>query len=406
MEITSNAVSEPIRVLRVIARLNMGGPAIHVATLAAGLQSRGYQTTLVAGSLARGEDSMAFLAERLGVSVVSVPEIQREVSALHDARSVLRVADLIRRERPHILHTHTAKAGAIARAAAVLASDARPPVVLHTFHGHVLKGYFGPGRTAFFRQVEQTLARLSDVLVAVSPEVRDELIALGVAPRRKFAVIRLGIPVEERLSDATANEDYRRLYGIPRDAFVIGWVGRMTGVKATGAVIDIVKATRDRGVDAALCMVGDGPDRERLEQRAHELGIARSCFFVGYQEHIAGYYGLFDAFVLPSVTEGTPVSAIESLASGTPVVANRVGGIPDVVRDGVDGFLVEVGDVDAAGERLAELARDAALRRRLGEAGRARVLERYSVSRLVDDVDRLYRSLLAAKGHSINASRP
>ena len=182
--------------LRVIARLNMGGPAIHVANLAAGLQSRGYQTTLVAGSLARGEDSMAFLVERLGVSVFNVPEIQREVSALHDARSVLRVADLIRRERPHVLHTHTAKAGAIARAAAVLAGDARPPVVLHTFHGHVLKGYFGPGRTAFFRHVEQTLARVSDVLVAVSPEVRDELIALGVAPRRKFAVIRLGIPVE------------------------------------------------------------------------------------------------------------------------------------------------------------------------------------------------------------------
>jgi glycosyltransferase involved in cell wall biosynthesis len=400
--LTSEALSEPIRVLRVIARLNMGGPAIHVANLAAGLQTRGYQTTLVAGSLARGEDSMAFLAERLGVSVVSVPEIQREVSALHDARSVLRVAELIRTERPQILHTHTAKAGAIARAAAMLAGDARPPVVLHTFHGHVLKGYFGPGRTAFFRQVEQSLARLSDVLVAVSPEVRNELIELGVAPRRKFAVIRLGIPLEERLGDASAGEDYRRLYGIPKDAFVIGWVGRMTGVKATRAVLEIVRAVHDRGVDSVLCMVGDGPDRVRLEEIAHELGIARSCYFVGYQEQIAGYYRLFDAFVLPSVNEGTPVSAIESLASGTPVVANRVGGVPDVVRDGVDGFLVEAGDAEAAADKLAVLARDEALRRRLGEAGRARVLERYSVSRLVDDVDRLYRSLLDAKRVSAN----
>jgi glycosyltransferase involved in cell wall biosynthesis len=400
--LTSDALSEPIRVLRVIARLNMGGPAIHVANLAAGLQTRGYQTTLVAGSIARGEDSMAFLAERLGVSVVSVPEIQREVSALHDARSVLRVAELIRTERPQILHTHTAKAGAIARAAAMLAGDARPPVVLHTFHGHVLKGYFGPGRTAFFRQVEQSLARLSDVLVAVSPEVRNELIELGVAPRRKFAVIRLGIPLEERLGDASAGEDYRRLYGIPKDAFVIGWVGRMTGVKATRAVLEIVRAVHDRGVDSVLCMVGDGPDRVRLEEIAHELGIARSCYFVGYQEQIAGYYRLFDAFVLPSVNEGTPVSAIESLASGTPVVANRVGGVPDVVRDGVDGFLVEAGDAEAAADKLAVLARDEALRRRLGEAGRARVLERYSVSRLVDDVDRLYRSLLDAKRVSAN----
>jgi glycosyltransferase involved in cell wall biosynthesis len=147
-----------------------------------------------------------------------------------------------------------------------------------------------------------------------------------------------------------------------------------------------------------LCLVGDGPDRGRLEQVAHDLGIARHCFFVGYQEDIAGYYRLFDAFLLPSVNEGTPVSAIESLASGTPVVANRVGGVPDVVRDGVDGFLVEVGDVDGAAERLATLAEDPALRMRLGDAGRERVLGRYSVARLVDDVDRLYRALLAAKG--------
>jgi len=389
---------EPIRVLRVIARLNMGGPAIHVANLAAGLETRGYHTTLVAGSLARGEDSMAFLAERLGVTVVSVEELQREVSVLHDARSVLRVAELIRDERPHVLHTHTAKAGAIARAAALLAVGARPPVVLHTFHGHVLKGYFDAGRTAFFRQVERTLARASDVLVAVSPEVRDELVELGVAPLEKFVVIRLGIPLEERLGDPTADSDYRHLYGIPEDAFVVGWVGRMTGIKDTGAVVDIVRAVRERGVNAVLCMVGDGPDREGLEQLAHKLGIARYCYFVGYQSDVAGYYRLFDAFLLPSVNEGTPVSAIESLASGTPVVANRVGGVPDVVRDGVDGFLVEPGDVDAAAARLAELAADPALRSRLGESGRARVLERYSVERLVDDVDRLYRSLLASKG--------
>jgi glycosyltransferase involved in cell wall biosynthesis len=172
----------------------------------------------------------------------------------------------------------------------------------------------------------------------------------------------------------------------------------MTGVKDTAATLEILRATRERGVDAVLCLVGDGPERGGLEQAARDLGIARSCFFVGYQEDVAGYYRLFDAFLLPSVTEGTPVSAIEALASGTPVVANRVGGVPDVVRDGLDGFLVEPGDVDAAAARLATLAGDPALRARLGETGRARVLERYSVTRLVDDVDRLYRSLLAAKG--------
>ena len=387
-----------IRVLRVIARLNMGGPAIHVSSLAAGLETRGYHTTLVAGSLARGEDSMAFVAERLGVAIVNVPEMEREITPLHDVQSARHLARLIREIRPQILHTHTAKAGAIARAAAVLAGDARPPIVLHTFHGHVLKGYFGPGRTAFFRHLERVLARASDVLVAVSPEVRDDLVELGVAPRKKFAVVRLGIPLAERLGGPGAELDYRRLYGIPEDAFVVGWVGRMTGVKDTGAVLEILRATRDLGVDAVLCMVGDGPEREGLEQRAQELGIVRHTYFAGYQPDVAGYDRLFDAFVLPSVNEGTPVSAIEALASGTPVVANLVGGVPDVIRDGVDGFLVDPGDTGAAGQRLAELARDPGLRAALGEAGRERVLARYSVERLVDDVDRLYRSLLEAKG--------
>jgi glycosyltransferase involved in cell wall biosynthesis len=391
-------VPEPIRVLRVIARLNMGGPAIHVANLTSGLEPLGYETTLVAGSVARGEDSMAFLADRLGVEVMSVPEMQREISALHDARSAFQVAEIMREARPHILHTHTAKAGAIARAAAVLAGDARPKVVVHTFHGHVLRGYFGPLRTAVFRQVERTLARPSDALIAVSPEVRDDLVELGVAPAEKFVVVRLGIPLAERVDGDSDELDYRELYGIPRDAFVVGWVGRMTGVKDTGVVLQAVAALRARGVNAVVCLVGDGPDREPLEELAYKLGIARAAYFAGYQSDVAGFYRLFDAFFLPSVNEGTPVSAIEALATGTPVVANRVGGVPDVVRDGIDGFLVEPGDVEGAADRLEALARDPALRTRLGDAGRERVRDRYAVTRLVDDVDRLYRSLLDAKG--------
>ena len=388
---------EPIRILRVIARLNMGGPAIHVSNLAAGLEVRGYHTTLVAGSLPRGEDSMAYVAERLGVSVVDVPEMQREVALLHDARSIRRLMRSCARSG-RTSSTRTLRGGRTrpsggARRREGTPADHRPHVPRAR-----AEGLLRSGRTAFFRQVERSLARSSDVLVAVSPEVRDELVEHGVAPVDKFTVIRLGIPLDERLGDETADLDYRHLYGIPKDAFVVGWVGRMTGVKATGVVLEIVRATRERGVDAVLCMVGDGPDRERLEQLAHDLGIARSTYFVGYQEEIAGYYRLFDAFLLPSVNEGTPVSAIEALASGTPVVATRVGGVPDVVTDGTDGFLVDPGDTDAAAERLAELARDPELRARFGAAGSASARERYSVERLVDDVDRLYRTLLAAKG--------
>ena len=384
-----------VKVVRVIARLNMGGPALHVTYLTAGLRERGYDTTLVAGSLARGEDSMEFVADELGVRVERLPGLRRDISPFRDLVAVVRLAQLIRRERPTILHTHTAKAGAVGRVAALLAGNARPPIVVHTFHGHVLRGYFGPMRTFGFRLLERLLARVTTALVAVSPEVRDDLVRLGVASREKFTVVRLGIELQQRVADQDGREETRRLLGIASDRFTVGWIGRMTGVKRTSDVLLAFRALRERGVDACLCLVGDGPEREQVERRAHELGIMRSTFFLGYQEDVAPFYAAFDAMILPSGNEGTPVSAIESLAAGRPVVATRVGGVPDVVRDGEDGFLVDAGAVDQLADALARLAEDAALRQRMGAAGRARVLPRYSVDRLVDDVDRLYRALLA-----------
>ena len=387
---------EPIKVLRVIARLNMGGPALHVAYLTAGLRERGYDTTLVAGSLARGEDSMAFVADELGVGVVRIDELGREISPLRDLVATLRLARLIRRERPDILHTHTAKAGTVGRVAALLAGAKGPPIVVHTFHGHVLRGYFGPLRSLFFRMLERWLAGRTTALIAVSPQVRDDLVSLRVAPPERFVVIRLGIELDERVAGSRGGRlESRRYLGIPPDRFAVGWIGRMTAVKRTEDVLVAFKRLRDGGVDACLCMVGDGPDRPQLERRAHDLGIVKDTLFLGYQEDVAPYYAAFDALVLPSSNEGTPVSAIESLAAGRPVVATRVGGVPDVVAEGEDGFLVEPGDTDELAERLTQLARDPALRERMGEAGRRRVLPRYAVERLVDDIDRLYRSLLS-----------
>ena len=376
----------------------MGGPALHVAYLTAGLRERGYDTTLVAGTLARGEDSMAFVADELGVEVEKVEALQREISPLRDVISVIRLARIIRRVRPQILHTHTAKAGAVGRLAALVAGDARPPIVVHTFHGHVLRGYFGSLRSRGFALLERALARTTTCLVAVSPQVRDDLVRLGIAPEEKFVVVRLGIELTDRVN-ATLNgrSETRRMLGIPADAFTVGWIGRMTGVKRTEDVLLAFRALRDRGVDAKLCLVGDGPDRTAVERRAHDLGLMRDTLFLGYQEEVAPYYAAFDAFVLPSGNEGTPVTTIEALAAGKPVVATRVGGVPDVVRDGEDGFLVDPGDIASLAERLATLAQDDGLRDRMGEAGRARVVPRYAVARLVDDIDRLYRSLLEAQ---------
>jgi glycosyltransferase involved in cell wall biosynthesis len=375
----------------------MGGPALHVAYLTAGLRDRGYDTTLVAGSLARGEDSMAFVADNRKVEVVRIDELGREISPFRDLVATIKLARLIRKERPQILHTHTAKAGTVGRIAALLAGSRRPPIIVHTFHGHVLRGYFGPLRSLFFRLLERWLAARTTALIAVSPQVRDDLVKLGVAPRERFAVIRLGIELEERVApEQDGRIESRRYLGIPEDRFTVGWIGRMTSVKRTDDILVAFKRLRDNGVDATLCLVGDGPDRRDLEHRAHELGVVRDTLFLGYQEEVAPFYAAFDALVLPSSNEGTPVSAIEALAAGRPVVATKVGGVPDVVRDGEDGFLVEPGATDELAERLERLARDPDLRARMGERGRERVLPRYAVDRLVADVDQLYRALLAS----------
>jgi glycosyltransferase involved in cell wall biosynthesis len=400
----SSSAPEPVRILRVIARLNMGGPALHVAYLSAGLRERGYETTLVAGSVSPGEQSMSYVADDHGVEVTLIPHLHREISPIRDLLATFRVAKMIREQRPHILHTHTAKAGAIGRLAAVLAGKSRPPIVVHTFHGHVLRGYFGPVRTAIFTTLERLLARIADTLIAVSAEVRDDLVALEVAPPEKFTVIRLGIELDERVAAVdAARRRTRRVMGVPDDRFLVGWVGRMTGVKRGPDVLRAFRLLRDRGIDATLCMVGDGPEREQIEQLAGELGLMHDCLFPGYQEDVGPFFAAFDAFVLPSANEGTPVTAIESLASGCPVVATDVGGVSDVVRDEVDGFLVTLDDLDAIADRLARLAADPKLRRRMGAAGRERVLPRYSVERLVDDVDGLYRRLLEQKGVVVSA---
>ena len=223
---------EPIRVLRVIARLNVGGPALHVSYLTRELDRLGYETTLAAGSVGEGEGSMEYVARELGIEPLAIPLLQREISPLRDAATVRHLVGLIRTLKPHVLHTHTAKAGAVGRAAAVLAGADRPKVVLHTFHGHVLRGYFSPQVTEAFRRLERRFARVSDALIAVSPEVRDDLVRLGIAPLGKISVIRLGLDLDGRIR---AGEDearaVRERFAIPPERFLVGWLGRMTEIK-------------------------------------------------------------------------------------------------------------------------------------------------------------------------------
>src|SRR4051794_28944453 len=207
-------LDDPIRVLRVIARLNVGGPSLHVSYLSSELDKIGYETKLVAGNVGEGEGSMEYIARERGVEPILIPELQRDIEALADAAAIRALLRLIHEFKPHILHTHTAKAGAVGRAAALLAGRDRPRAVVHTFHGHVLRGYFNPVATRAFRVIERSLARSTDALIAVSPEVQRDLVGLGVAPMDRIAVVRLGLDLDSRTAAPPgARESERKALG-------------------------------------------------------------------------------------------------------------------------------------------------------------------------------------------------
>jgi glycosyltransferase involved in cell wall biosynthesis len=309
----------------VIARLNVGGPALHVSYLSRGLDEIGYETLLVAGKVGSSEGSMEYVADELGIKPLDIPELQREISPLIDAVVAGRLLALIRRFRPDVLHTHTGKAGAVGRAAALMAGRDRPKAVVHTFHGHVLRGYFGPAKSKAFLELERFLARSSDALVAVSPEVRDDLVELGVAPASKIAVIRLGLDLKTRVAAAPgAAAVLRRELDLPDSAFVFSWLGRMTEIKRADVLLTAFARLLGSGHDARLLLAGDGPLRRTLEAQALELGVLDRCRFAGFRNDVGTIYAASDAVVLTSANEGTPVSLIEAQAAGVPVVIHSV----------------------------------------------------------------------------------
>ena len=384
-----------LSIVHVIARLNVGGAALHVLQLAREQSRRGHDVIVVAGTLAAGEESMEYVAGDLGVHVLKLPVLQRELSIRADGAAIQALREVIRQRRPDVLHTHTAKAGATGRLAAVTVGRARPRAIVHTYHGHVLSGYFSRRWEHVFRLIERVLSHAAGRLVAVSDEVRDDLVRFKVAPARRFVVVPYGFdlpPWSE--SDDEARRRLRTEVGVDDDCFVVGWAGRLTAIKRPLDLVRTLRALLDEGVDAVLVLVGDGEDRHAVEALAAELGVAGRCRFVGFQKNIRDWYAVFDALLLTSANEGTPVVAIEALAAGRPVVATRAGGTGTVVANGESGYLEEIGDTDALAKRLALLARDGDLRERMGRHGSDDVRARFAVDRMADEIEAVYRRLL------------
>jgi glycosyltransferase involved in cell wall biosynthesis len=338
---------------------------------------------------------MADLAEREGARTEFVPSLGQPLRPHRDVAALVKVAAIARRFRPDIVHTHTAKAGFVGRTAALAAVRPRP-LLVHTFHGHVLEGYFGAAKSGLYRRLERTLARRTDRLIGVSDSTVADLVRLGVAPPDRFDVIPLGLDLDAfaRLEEA-AGCDLRAELGIGEEEVVLGFVGRLVEIKRVDLLLRAFARARD-GVRLRLLVVGDGELRPRLEALTAELGIADTVSFLGYRRDLPAIAAATDVAVLASANEGTPVSLIEAAAAGRPAVATRVGGVGDVVTPQT-GILVDSGDVDALAVAIAKLARERGRRKRMGAAARERALSGYSADRLVNDIEELYDRLLEGR---------
>lgn len=377
------------RVLRVFSRLNIGGPALHVIHLSAGLVDRGFETRLVVGQTDEREGDFLDLARARSVNLTILPELGRAIRPGSDLKALFRLYRLMREDRPAIVHTHTAKAGVLGR---IAARAARVPVVIHTYHGHVLSGYFHPLASALFRRIEWALAPATDVLLTVSESVKDDLVRLGVARAERVRVLPLGLDLQP-LATPLPRGSLRREAGWKDDARIIGIVGRLVPIKDVDTFIDAAVRMRATSADLRFAVVGDGEERARLETRAI-AALGDRIHFFGWRKDTGAVLGDLDLAVNTSLNEGTPVALIEALAAGRPVVATAVGGTPDLLEGGRFGALVKAGSAEEVARAVLGFLDAPEAARRMAAEGQAMVLKRYSVNRLLDDMTVLYRNLL------------
>lgn len=401
-ETASSQVPAATKILRIITRLNIGGPAVHAVLLSTNMDPQRFSTCLIVGRPDETEGDLSGLLEGSPARLIRLSTLARPIRPWADARALAQLLRIVARERPQIIHTHMAKSGSLGRVAGMLYNGlghgrraGRRAVLIHTFHGHVLDGYFPGWLSRVFVAVERWLARRTDVLIAVSRTVRDELIRKGVGRERQWRVISLGLDLSAvaRLPFPNGSPTVR-----------VGMVGRLVPIKNPSLFLRVL-ARLHRELPIRGMIVGDGPLRQDLEREVQQLGLESIVRFTGWQRDLGRIYDALDVACLTSWNEGTPVSLIEAMAAGRAVVATDVGGVRDLLRDPGEsgdpiprggfqvarhGLLVRAGDLDGLTEALRTLSRDGALRRRLGEAARAHVVQAFSHERLLRDVSALY----------------
>jgi len=378
-----------IRILRVIARLNTGGPATHVILLNSGLDRKRFISYLATGSVSKGEKDMTPDARRAGVEPFIIPELRREISLKDDLKAFFKIYRLMRDIKPDIVHTHTAKAGVLGRIAAMFV---KAPIKIHTFHGHIFHSYFGRLKSRIFLIIERILAHFTSRIVVISEkqlgEIRDRY---KIAPKERYSVIPLGLDLERFLAPGR-RDDSRKELSIKADTLLAGIVGRLVPVKNHRLFLEAAGRIRidNPGMKVKFLIVGDGPLRNDLERYAAKLGIRDSVIFMGWRADLCVVYKGLDVVCLTSLNEGTPISLIEAMASGRAVLSTDVGGVRDVVIHNETGLLSPSGDAESFSHNLSGLLRDERLRRRLGENARAFAARKFSKERLIKETELLY----------------
>lgn len=384
------STNNQVRLLRIITRMNIGGPSRQVALLA---DLEGFDTLTVIGSCTRQEVEDHQCVEALGKRMVRIGSLRRNLNPLEDFRAFFQLIWIIRRFRPQLVHTHTAKAGMLGRLAAWVTGV---PVLVHTYHGHVLEGYFRPQITAFFRNIERWLGNRSNALITLSQQQFEAITNQHrIGDSRKNRIIPLGLSLLDFLQPGgKPDSEWYAQRGIPPETLLIVWVGRLTAIKNPLLIPEIARMllAHEDLPDWKILVAGDGEMREELEQAIVLTGMENRVQLLGWEYDILSLCRASDIALLTSFQEGTPVSLIEAMASGVPIVATNVGGVQDIT--GEAGFLANSGDAGMLTDHLSVLLGDSSIRYRLGEAGRKQA-ERYTSYRLKADLKQLYRELVS-----------
>jgi glycosyltransferase involved in cell wall biosynthesis len=401
-----------MKILRIIARLNVGGPARHVVWLTSELQDEEFQSILIAGKVPPGDRDMVYIAEAAGVEPIFIEEMSRELS-VKDVTSFFKIYKHLRRIKPDVVHTHTAKAGTVGRMAALFyrLTSSHDVRIVHTFHGHVFHSYYGKAKTRIFLLIEKFLARFAtDKIVVISSQQFSEICdRFGVGKKERFAVIPLGVDLRPFADPAARRSSFREEIGASDADILIGFVGRLTEIKNISLLLQSAARIRDTRPadepDIKFLIAGDGHMRAKLEAEATALGINASVIFLGDRPDPENIYAGVDIVALTSLNEGTPLSIIEAMASERPVVSTLVGGVADLLGEtreriaaGVQlherGVAVTANDHESFATALIYLAKNEKVRLNVSAAGRAFVVSNYSKERLVSDIKSLYRNLI------------